>query len=110
MPAAALKKKARPEPPPGPVIADDRLPLFDAIERRKQADAAVEAKLETIARARANIEAAGALLEKARAAVPKAREIDAATAATNSRQGATCGNRVAYFKRPIIGAGRGERP
>ena len=75
---AALDKKIK-----GPVIPAERAELAAAIERRRQCDAVVVAKREAIGRARDGEDAARAEIEKCKAAVPKARETDARSAATN---------------------------
>lgn len=70
-----------------PVIPAGRAELAGAIERRRQCDAAVAAKTESIGRALASEDAALAEIEKCRAAVPRAKAADAAGAATNLDKG-----------------------
>jgi hypothetical protein len=79
MPATSEKKRSVEEP----AVPAERAELAGAIDRRRQCVAGVTAKLEAIARARAGEDTARAEIEKCKAAVPKARETDARSAATN---------------------------
>ncbi len=97
MPAAARKKRIIEEPVAGPVIADDRLALHDAIERRKKANDAVTRQHEAIYRARSVISEAEEDIEKRRAKVATADETDARRAAS-----------LIKSERPIVSGWVGE--
>lgn len=77
----ALKKKPR-IVEAAPPIPDARLGLFDAIERRKKADRAVEAQHEAISRGRELVDKAEADIEKLEAKIAAADETDVRTAAS----------------------------
>jgi hypothetical protein len=112
MPAStALKRRARaPEPAAlkklrtvdkiadaAPVIPDDRLPLHDAIERKKQADAAVAKQQEAISRASEAAYLAESGLEKLRSKIAAADEGDVKRAAS-----------LIVAERPVVSGWMGE--
>jgi hypothetical protein len=80
---AALKKKRRVEEPvAAPAIADDRLPLHDAIERKRKADRAVADQEEAIARARDLTVKADDHIRELRSKIEAADQTDVARAAS----------------------------
>jgi hypothetical protein len=78
-----IEKKRRVEDPvAGPVIADDRLPLHDAIERKRKADRAVADQEEAIARARNLAVKADDHIRELRSKIEAADQTDVARAAS----------------------------
>jgi hypothetical protein len=97
MPAAALKRKPRPVEPASPAIPDARLGLHDAIERRKQADATVQAQHASIYRSQGLVIEAEKQIEKLRAKVSDADRSDEQRAAS-----------MIKVERPVVSAWSGE--
>jgi hypothetical protein len=99
MAATALKRKRRDDLPvvAAPAIADDRLALHDAIQRKRKADEAAEAQRTAIARAQGLASSADDDIETLRGKIEAADESDVARAASFIK-----------IDKPVIAAWSGE--